>query len=66
MATLAQVWLRCSLPGPVSVAVQVAPVKPVTVVEKAVAGEALPEAGEGVPLEQVMETGTLVAGTAGE
>ena len=49
-------------------AVQVEPatLKPVTVVEKAVAGEALPEAGEGVPLEQVTETGTLAAGPAGE
>ena len=60
---------RCSRPAPVSVAVQVEPatLKPVTVVEKAVAGDALPEAGAGVPpLVQVTETGTLAVGPAGE
>jgi len=52
----------------VSVAVQVEPatLKPVTVVENGVDGVALPEAGEGVPLVQVTETGTLVVGPLGE
>jgi hypothetical protein len=47
--------------------VQVAPVlKPVIVVENGVPGFAVPEAGEGLPLEQVTETGTLVVGPVGE
>ena len=40
--------------------------KPVTVVVNGVDGEAEPEAGEGVPLEQLTETGTLAAGPVGE
>ena len=49
-------------------AVQVAPAeKAVTVVVNGVGGEALPEAGEGVPpFVQVTETGTLVVGPLGE
>ena len=49
-------------------AVQVEPTlsKPVTVVVNGVDGEAEPEAGEGVPLEQLTETGTLAAGPVGE
>jgi hypothetical protein len=53
-------WLAMYPLGAVSVAVQVAPmVKPVIVVENGVASEALPLAGEGVPLEQVTLTGTV-------
>jgi hypothetical protein len=49
------------------VAVQVVPEvsKPVTVVVNGVDGEAEPEPGVGVPLEQLTETGTLVVGPLG-
>ncbi len=57
-----------ALEGESLLAVQVEPetAKPVTVVVNGVDGEALPDAGAGVPLEQVTETGTPVVGPVGE
>jgi hypothetical protein len=61
IATFAHVaWLTVYPAGAVSVAVHVAPtVKPVIVVENGVASEAVPDAGEGVPVVQVTLTGTV-------